>query len=166
MNYQSIYDQIIAKHIDSPRIKGKTNSHHIIPKSFAKIDGIEDIDGKWNKVNLPLREHFIAHLLLDRIWRGHKAKGPKMAYAFRRMSNSKYTSKVYEWLKLNFAYSEETKAKISTLSKGRIQSEETKIKRANANRGKVRTEETKAKISAAAKQRKTKKNNHFVGDTL
>jgi len=114
MDYQAIYDRIIKRNRNTPRIKKQTEDHHIIPRSFAKLDGIQDINGSWNRVNLPLREHFIAHLLLARIWRGHIAKGPRMAKAFKMMStNGRYNSRKYTWLKLNYSHSEETKQRIS-----------------------------------------------------
>ena len=156
MNYQSIYDQLIAKHKDSPRIKGKTHGHHIIPKSFAKLDGIEDINGSWNIVHLPHREHFIAHLLLARIWRGHKAKGSKMAVAFNGMSgNGKYTSKNYTWIKstFNYSHSDETKRKMSIVHKGKTLSEDHKKKLSEANKGRTLSKEHVLKIREANKGR-------------
>lgn len=150
MNYQAIYDSIIHKHSNTPKLKKQTNEHHIIPRSFAKIDDIADIDGSWNKVNLPLREHFIAHLLLARIWRHDKHKGKMMAFAFRRMSNcGKYTSKTYQWLKLNYEPSQETKEKISKSKKGVPLSETNKQNISKANKGKLLTEDHKQKIKAA-----------------
>jgi len=139
MNYQSIYDRLIAKFKDHPKVKCQTNDHHIIPKCFKKIDDIEDIDGQWNRVHLPHREHFIAHLLLARIWRGHRAKGPMMAKAFNRMSNCGwYTSKDYEWIKssLNYSHSEETKQKLSEINIGKKMSKESCQKMSDSRKGK------------------------------
>lgn len=119
MNYQTIYNHLITKFKDHPKVKFQTNDHHIIPQSFAKLDGIENIDGRWNRVHLPHREHFIAHLLLARIWRDHKFKGSMMARAFKMMSDCrKLSSKDYAWLKLNYSHSEETKQKISKKTSG------------------------------------------------
>jgi len=155
MDYQSIYNRIIERNCTTPKIKKQTENHHIIPRSFAKLDGIDDIDGRWNRVNLPLREHFIAHLLLARIWRGHKVKGPKMARAFSYMSNNgKYTSKDYSWLKLGYKHSSATIIKMSKSQKGRKQSKEHIDKRSKAMKGKnskPRSEETKRKISESRK---------------
>jgi len=160
MNYQSIYNQLISKYKDHSKVKFQTNGHHIIPKSFAKLDGIEDINGSWNIVHLPHREHFIAHLLLARIWRGHKVKGPKMARAFRQMANCGwYTSKNYAWIKLSYKLSDETKNKMSLIRRGKgPRSEETKRKISKAKiisdktpRGIPRSEETKRKISESSK---------------
>jgi len=137
MNYQSIYDQLITKYINHPKVKFQTNNHHIIPKSFAEVDNIEDIDGRWNRVHLPHKAHFIAHLLLARIWRGHKIKGPKMATALNRMTEcGTYTSKDYTWLKLNYSHGPH--------------SNETKEKIRNARKTQVITDETRQKLSVAA----------------
>ena len=172
MDYQSIYDRIIERNRNTPKIKKQTEDHHIIPRSFATIDGIEDINGSWNKVNLPIRDHFIVHLLLARIWRSHKIKGPKMAKAFRIMSNyGKYTSKDYSWLKLNYNHSEETKIKIgksntgkkrtleskehmSLLKRGIPKTADHKHKISQARKGKIISEETRHKLSEAGKKRK------------
>lgn len=150
MNYQSIYDQLVSKYKDYPKVKKQTEDHHIIPKSFAKVDNIEDIDGKWNRVNLPIREHFIAHLLLARIWRHDKIKGSKMAWAFIQMSkNRKVSSKSYTWLKLHYSHSKESKAKITAAGIGRKHTEESKAKMSYA--AKNRTDEHKAHLSKALK---------------
>lgn len=160
MDYQSIYNQLIAKFKDHHKIKYQTNGHHIIPKSFAKIDCIENINSPLNIVHLPHREHFIAHLLLARIWRYDKVKGPKMARAFRQMANcGKYTSKDYAWIKLSYKLSDETKNKMSIVRRNKgPRSEETKQKiskaKLNSNktpRGIPRSEETKRKISESSK---------------
>jgi len=175
MDYQAIYDRLIAKYKDHPKIKSYTNSHHIIPKSFAKIDGIDDIDGSWNRVNLPLREHFVAHLLLARIWRHHKVKGPMMAFAFGMMSECrKLSSKNYSWIKstLDYSHSNETKQKIAGSLKGKTKSVEAKMKmsekaknRSNehkekiaaSNTGKTRSTEAKEKMSAWQKGKSKEK---------
>ena len=181
MDYQSIYDQLISKYKDHPKVKFQTNDHHIIPRCFAKVDNIEDIDGRWNRVHLPHRAHFIAHLLLARIWRHHKVKGPKMARAFSGMSGRGiYTSKTYEWLTLSHKMSDEHKQKISEAKKGKsfssehieklryrkTESHKEKLRTANLNkkhtaeakekiaeagRNRVYSEETREKISAALK---------------
>ena len=164
MNYQAIYDHLIQKNRNTPKVKKQTNDHHIIPRSFAKIDGIEDIDGQWNRVNLPLREHFIAHLLLARIWRHDKQKGRAMAFAFRRMSNcGRYTSRNYHWLRLNYSHSTNTRRKISDKNKGqpgpnkgRTFTDDWKTKLSMAKQGKKRkqfTKETREKMSNRAKTR-------------
>lgn len=66
MNYQKMYKALV----DSRKYRGVykidldyyTESHHIVPKSLGGSDGV------WNKVLLTPREHFIAHLLLVKIY--------------------------------------------------------------------------------------------------
>ena len=68
MNFQSIYNNLIKKRkvlpasLD-PNISADTafEQHHIIPRSFR---GLNNDD---NLVELTLREHYIAHLLLYKI---------------------------------------------------------------------------------------------------
>lgn len=63
MDYKKIYDDLIKKRrCISPQ--QKFERHHIIPRSLGGSDSEENI------VKLTLREHYIAHLLLCRIYRG------------------------------------------------------------------------------------------------
>ena len=67
MNYQALYDRLIlaAKLRNTP--KGGdvvVESHHIIPRHCGGSNLKE------NKVNLTLREHYICHILLEKIYRG------------------------------------------------------------------------------------------------
>ena len=64
MNYQKIYDQLIQNRKNN-RLSKKDcycEEHHIIPLSEGGPDT------KDNKVNLSAREHYIAHLLLAKIY--------------------------------------------------------------------------------------------------
>ena len=71
-----------------------TEKHHIIPRSL----GGDDSDN--NLIRLLPREHFIAHLLLAKIYTGQN--GMKMVHALRRMltghTNERYipNSRVYQ----------------------------------------------------------------------
>lgn len=69
MNYKKIYDQLIQKRQIYPLTKTDQNSsqietHHILMKSLG---GTND---KSNLVNLTVREHLFAHLLLTYIYKG------------------------------------------------------------------------------------------------
>lgn len=57
-------------------------AHHIIPKSFGKAS---------STVLLTPEEHYKVHKILAEYWRGHKAYGQKMLWAFHRMT---YNGKV------------------------------------------------------------------------
>lgn len=64
-------------------------THHIYPRSIAKKNNIEDYDCSWNLIELTSREHFIAHMIL---WKAYKGK---MAQAFWYMNhNKKYNEKL------------------------------------------------------------------------
>lgn len=100
MNYQKIYQNLIEKRQYNP-VEGYSESHHIIPRYIGGSDNYE------NLIYLSAREHFIAHVLLVKIY--------KNKYAANMMSNfKKYNSKQYSWLKelhFNTPVSEETKEK-------------------------------------------------------
>lgn len=89
MNYIKVYQQLIAKRQKFPLLKQKNTGvelHHIIPKSMG---GTNNID---NLIVLTIKEHFIAHHLLWKIYRN-----PQMAFAFQFMSNKgKCNARTYE----------------------------------------------------------------------
>lgn len=67
MNYLGIYNNIIANAKLRNSAKGGSlivESHHIIPRHCGGNNLKE------NKVNLTLREHFICHVLLEKIYKG------------------------------------------------------------------------------------------------
>ena len=79
MDYQKIYDNLIKKRLENPPTE-KFERHHIVPKSLGGSNNDDNI------VKLTYREHFMAHLLLCKIY---KPKGgedyKKMLFAFNRM---------------------------------------------------------------------------------
>lgn len=161
MNYQKIYQNLIEKRQYNP-VEGYSESHHIIPRCIGGSDNYE------NLIYLSAREHFIAHVLLVKIY-----KNKKLLYAANMMSNfKKYNSKQYSWLKelhFNTPVSEETKKKISEGNKGKKVSEETKIKISikakerlsksenNPMYGKKHSEETKEKFRLREQRKREKK---------
>lgn len=72
MNYQKIYDAIIAKAKLRDYLECYYEIHHIFPKSMGGVD-LEE-----NLVKLTFKEHFICHRLLTKIY----PKENKMHYAF------------------------------------------------------------------------------------
>lgn len=97
MNYKKIYDSLIDKRKNKePLEKQKdTHVHHIVPKCCGGGDEPE------NLVRLTLREHYIAHLLLPKIYK-YGEYHFKLICALQRMGNSKehnfyrYNSRLYE----------------------------------------------------------------------
>ena len=100
MTYSLIYCALISKRLQNHISKDKCycETHHIIPKSEGGTDS------KYNLVNLTAREHYIAHLLLAKIY-----NDKKMWFALNRLvhgNNKNYThvnSRTYQILKENFS---------------------------------------------------------------
>lgn len=88
MDYQKIYDNLIKKRLENPPTE-KFERHHIVPKSLGGSNKKENI------VKLTYREHYIAHLLLCKIY---KPKGgveyKKMLFALNRMRTGRDGSQV------------------------------------------------------------------------
>ena len=110
MNYQKIYQQLIFKRKvlapltkDSKTNLGAIEIHHIIPLA---CNGLDTPD---NKVNLTTREHFIAHLLLQRIYKGTEFEVSmtcacwRMTISKRQRKFFKITSRLYENLRIQVA---------------------------------------------------------------
>lgn len=100
MNYSKIYNQLVERAYEraSTRkqanlILGYSERHHILPKCMG---GSND---KTNLVFLLAREHFIAHLLLVKIY----PKEKKLLYACHRLlydkQGNKLNGKSYDWIK-------------------------------------------------------------------
>lgn len=101
MNYQKIYDDLVADRKKNPTPDSYYEMHHIIPKCMGGDDS------KKNLVRLTAREHFIAHWLLAKI------HGGKMWWAVKLMSSgaskSAYrhfpTSRQVDYMKKRYAES-------------------------------------------------------------
>lgn len=105
MNYKNIYDQLIQKRrID--RLNGNVHYHHIIPIACNGENTPRskkyNIAGT-NIVGLTIREHFVAHWLLTKIYKNTQYE-EAMLYAFQCMKNFypnlKISSHVYEKIML------------------------------------------------------------------
>lgn len=141
MNYQKIYDKIINR-AHNRLIEGYTEKHHVIPKCMGGTDHPE------NLVLLTAEEHYIAHLLLVKIYPTNRS----LWYAANMMANR--NNKVYAWTRKKHA------AIVSADRKGTKSSAETKKKISAATRGqnnpmygRHHTEETKEKIRKACLNR-------------
>lgn len=96
MNYSRIYDSLINR-AKSRVLSGFVEVHHIVPVCMG---GSDDID---NLVQLTPEEHFIAHLLLVKIFPSE----PKLVIAARMMTfgnsnHNRKSNKMYGWLKKKF----------------------------------------------------------------
>lgn len=157
MDYQKIYNNLVRRTI--ARI-GYVEKHHILPRCLGGVDNKE------NLVDLYPEEHYLAHLLLCKIYPGNQ----KLLYAAMNMTtgsminNGKRNNKAYGWLRRQYAESmsgdnnparrnpnlqkEAAKKRV-----GQKRTEETKARMSTAQKGRTFTEETKRKMADAVKNR-------------
>ena len=86
MDYKKHYDKLIEKARSRTKPEGYTERHHIIPKCLGGIDD------QTNIAVLTAREHFVAHLLLVKIY----PENPSMGYSVSIMSG-KHKRKIPSW---------------------------------------------------------------------
>lgn len=169
MNYERLYNSIIEKYKKLNLQKDGdiyVESHHIIPRS---MNGPNTED---NLVNLPAREHYIAHWLLYKIYQNKEMSCAWYSMSMKsKFTEGRYTSHSFAyareaWIKYNkgenhYNYgrnlSEDHKRKISESlmggtsgMKGKRHSKETKRKLSKALKGrpgKPHSEETRKRIS-------------------
>lgn len=161
MNYKKIYDQLIVK-AKGRKVEGYKEVHHIIPRCLG---GSNKVD---NLVELTAREHYVAHLLLAKIY------GGKLWYAFFAMCNmdpskekSRYrtssrlyaeareeVSKQQREARIGTTQNQSTKKKISKTLSGRTLSSRTKNRMKIAQTGILHSEETKRKIRENSREKK------------
>lgn len=120
MNYLRIYNELVIKKYQN--FNQHFEIHHIIPKCLGGSDE------ESNLVKLPLKAHFIAHLLLCKIYPNE----PKLFYAFNMMMvSNKYqkrrriTSRLYDKIK-NELYSIQSTYMTNTIAIHNIKTKETK----------------------------------------
>lgn len=94
MNYNRIYNQLVDKRKMDPYLCGYSENHHIIPRCAG---GTDDKD---NLVRLSAREHYIAHLLLTKIYKNTEFHS-KLIFAWHMMANMKLSSKCDRNYKIN-----------------------------------------------------------------
>lgn len=154
MNYRKIYNNLIHREITRT---GYVEKHHILPRCLGGQDNKE------NLVNLYPEEHYLAHLLLCKIYPGNQ----KLLYAAMNMTsgsmitNSKRNNKAYGWLRRQYAKSmsgnnnparrnPNLQKEVAKKRMGQTRSEETKARMSAAQKGRILTEEHKAKLAIAA----------------
>jgi hypothetical protein len=175
MNYLKVYCNLIRKAENRTLPEGYAEKHHTFPKSiFGNNNRIVILTG---------REHYIAHVLLERIYikrYGLKDKKTiKMTYAHSGMKgNGGYiNSYLYEGarrrrseimkFKKPYEMTNEIRKNMSNSAKGKIISEETRRKMSEAHKGKKhpeRSEEWRKKLSDSMKKKVGDKNS-FYGKT-
>jgi hypothetical protein len=164
VDYQKNYYSLISsrKQLKRSKKNGTFERHHITPKAFGGSDNAD------NLVLLTPREHYIAHLLLMKMYTG--VEKAKMTYALYRMCSNNpsqkrvITSKQYEYVRnqitLNCTginnprfgialFTDEQKKKISQNMLGEKNHRFGKVPHNKGKTGFLSSEETKKKISQA-----------------
>ena len=146
MDYEKIYDNLVSYRRENVLDESNCEyyeTHHVVPRSIDK----KLIYKKSNKVNLTVREHFVAHLLLKQIY---KKKFGEDSYQYKAMVKTCFlfankhkgatiNSRTIE--KLRIAYK-----KLPSPMKGRPMSDNAKKALLKANIGRKLTDEHKRKI--------------------
>lgn len=138
MDYKKIYSRLMSRG-KSRELEGYAEKHHIVPRCLGGGNEPSNI------VRLTAEEHFIAHLLLVKIY--PKVSGLTVAViCLSKHSTINITNKAYGWLKRR--HSELKKSKKHTEATKRLISEKKKGT-VSPNKGKRVSEEQKRKISEA-----------------
>lgn len=151
--YEQCYYSLIKSRQNIIRDNDIVEKHHILPKSLGGSNS------KDNLVLLTPREHFIAHLLLTKMYTGVARQ--KMLFAFRIMAGTPRRSstgtppkgnairyinnRLYQQLK------EETNKELSKKFTGRIFSDTHRANLSKANKGKINTKSPEVIAEAAKK---------------
>jgi len=96
MNYKLHYEKLIER-ARNRKLQGYKEEHHIIPRSMG---GTDDKD---NLVNLTAREHFVAHILLVKIYPKEKGLINAVNMMCRGQDERKIHNRMYGWLKERFS---------------------------------------------------------------
>lgn len=157
MNYKKIYFQLVSRSVER---SGYVERHHILPKCLGGTDAKE------NLVDLYPEEHYLAHLLLCKIY----PENQKLLYASMNMATGslsnlgKRNNKKYGWVRRQYAKSisgdgnpsrrdPELQKRASLKRVGQKRTVETREKMSAAQRGRKFTREHKENLSIAASKR-------------
>lgn len=152
MNYRKHYDLLISR-AQSRTIDGYSEKHHIIPRCMGGADEPS------NLVDLTAREHFVAHLILAKIYPHNHG----IVHAAKiLMGSNNYNNRQFEWVRklavetsrkfhTGRKRSKETCERISKSVKGKTKgrkiSEEERKNRSLALTGRVFSDDHKRKLS-------------------
>lgn len=152
MDYEKTYNKLIAA-ARAQQIDGYYETHHIVPKAEGGSDD------KTNLVKLTARQHYVAHLLLAKIYDDcamHCAIVAMQAKTKSMNRNFRFNSRLYEKLKLKRAEFMSKKMKGRKRTEAFKQHMRIAMKGKNKgkipwNKGKKTDEATKKKISESTK---------------
>lgn len=172
--YLNLYIRLINKNLNLPKIKGKTQKHHIIPRKFYYFKKLPENNSDSNLVNLLYKDHILAHYYLVLCTEGIFKKVNEEALFF--LINQKVEGfdlskldkyhEIYEDLcrkksesMKDYSPSLETRKKISESTKGKVVSYETRKKLSEQKIGDnnpMKKLENRLKVSKALKGRPSK----------
>ena len=169
MDYQKVYNQLIAKRRANPinRKDGDCEYHHIVP---ICMDGEKTPrSAKYNHegtnlIGLTTKEHIFAHIVLTKIYPDNE----KLLDAAKFMTDRFHqTSRVAAQLrkKAAEAHGESMKGKNNPMY-GRHHSEESKRKNSETHKGKHLSEEHRRKLSESCSEAMRGENNPMYGKHL
>ena len=143
MTYSAVYCALISKRLKNPITKDDcyVEQHHIIPKSEG---GLDEPD---NLVNLTAREHYIAHLLLAKIYKDFKMYA---AIRWMKIGQSKL-HKGQRGFRFNSRLFEKMKLEYDNRNRGKVISMEARKKMSLAKRGKKMSLESRQRMSIVRK---------------
>lgn len=88
-NYLDLYIDLIFKNEYTPAIKFKTQRHHVVPRSFFKLNNLTLDDSNENTVNLLYKDHVLAHYYLSLCTKG-KLKYANQNAIYHVLGNGNY----------------------------------------------------------------------------
>lgn len=144
MDYKKAYDSLMNRAIGRD-LGVYVEKHHIIPRCMGGSDDEE------NLISLLPEEHYIAHLLLVKIY----PSSSRLVFAANMMANR--NNKSYGWIKRKFA---EENSKIHT---GMKHSEKSKQKMSVKRKGIPKSSKHKASMSKAKTKELEYKGNFYYG---
>lgn len=105
--------------------------HHICPKAKDMFPEYKSLDiYSWNKIELTVRQHFIAHIILWKVFPYTNSQTFAL-WAMKHKNKEKINSKLYESLKKDHSL------KITNLSKNMIHSDNSKLMRSKKMSNKI-----------------------------
>lgn len=98
MDYQKIYNNICLRGKQQRNLEGYCEKHHIIPRCMGGEDKEDNI------TILSFREHYIVHLLLTKIHKGHRGINYAFLCMLRKQPTGEriLTARMFDTIKRNF----------------------------------------------------------------
>ena len=96
MNYQRVYNRLVAFARERKQVVGPVEVHHIVPRSLGGGDSPS------NLISLTPREHYVAHYLL---WKIHHNRAAALAFTLMARGVGKVSSRAYAAAKTQYAQS-------------------------------------------------------------